>query len=187
MSNQPQSSPTIEFKPLSSDHWGGAFSCGVPEIDKWFRNNSGSMHKKFRSRVVTAHHIGNPAPVGFHALSLQLQDEKLLSGGERQLFRAQQRVFTSINIDYLAVARVLQGNGVGRLLLGHAIEIFYNAVVSFGVPVMTVVAVDERTCEFYSKLGFRRYGPTATQPRMLLPAQSVVDLFEQNKMLDITE
>lgn len=109
-----------------------------------------------------------------------MQDERLLDGSQRQLFRSVSKVFPSINIDYLAVDRRVQGNGIGKFLLGSAIEAFHKAIMIFGVPVMTLVAVDERTCEFYSKLGFRRFGPDVRQPRMLLPAQTVVDLFKQN-------
>ncbi len=44
---------------------------------------------------------------------------------------------------------------MGKYLLAHAIEHFYNTVVSFGMPVMTLFALDQETTEFYSKLGFR--------------------------------
>lgn len=165
------------IKPLSKECRREAFRCGAIDIDKWFRSKSWNQHEKLKTRVTTAHHPSGLVPIGFHALSLQMQDDNLLDGNQRNLFRSHQRLFASINLDYIAVDRKMQGQGLGRRLLAHAMEAFYRSVMDFGVPVMTVTAIDVDTCEFYNKLGFRPYGPDSASTRMLLPAQAVIDAF----------
>jgi GNAT superfamily N-acetyltransferase len=88
--------------------------------------------------------------------------------------------FPCVCLWYLAVQRQMQRSGFGRLLLGHAIERVYNIAQHAGVFGMTLVAIDEQVARFYEAMGFRQYAGDASQPKMLLPIQSIIDLVEQN-------
>jgi hypothetical protein len=70
--------PPIEFKRLSADCRRGAFSCWQRDIDKWFKDKALKHHQTLRSRVVTAHFLNTPNPVGFYALTMKLERESLL-------------------------------------------------------------------------------------------------------------
>jgi ribosomal protein S18 acetylase RimI-like enzyme len=85
------------------------------------------------------------------------------------------RLFPALQLQWLAVHNNHQGKGIGTIIMGRVIETFVESVVSFGVPVMTLVAANPRVAAFYRRLGFVQYGG-ASSPRMLLPAQSALEL-----------
>jgi ribosomal protein S18 acetylase RimI-like enzyme len=59
--------------------------------------------------------------------------------------------------------------------MGRIVDTFLDAADRLGVPVMTLIALNERAAKLYEKMGFQRYG-TSSPLRMMLPAQSVLDL-----------
>ncbi len=166
----------LEIRPLSGEIQIGAFSCGNTEIDKWCKTHCAKSHDRLESRVWVATLPGNIHPIGFYSLTLFLEEEQILNGRRWTPPFTKRKCFPTLQIQYFAVARHSQNLGVGTLLLGHAIDIFKSAANLIGVPFMTLFAVNRKTADFYKKLGFREYGPTASTPRMLLPAQSVLDL-----------
>lgn len=134
-------------------------------------------HIALVSRVTTAHLPGNIAPCGFFSLMMNLEDETALDGPSRQRARTKNRLFAAVHLEWLAVSRSMQGNGIGKFLLAHAITQFSRVAEIAGVPFMTVAAIDQRTCDFYAKLGFVPFGTTnIVSPRMLLPAQLAIQL-----------
>ena len=70
----------------------------------------------------------------------------------------------------------MQGNWDGTLLLGHAMERTYQIAQMAGVFALTLRPIAGRE-SFYAGHGFCRYGQSGA---MLLPIQSIVDVFEQN-------
>jgi GNAT superfamily N-acetyltransferase len=85
-------------------------------------------------------------------------------------------VFPAVQLLYLAVIKPMQGNGIGTLLLGHAMERTYQIAQMAGVFALTLRPIAGRE-SFYAKHGFLPYGQAGA---MLLPVQSIVDAFEQN-------
>ena len=171
--------PTLEFRRLSGDCPRSTFGCGHTEIDRWFRQNSLKYHNKHRARVVTAHLVGNKNPVGFYALTTKLEADDLLPADHRLFSRAEQGYFTSVQLFYLAVQRSMQRQGLGTIIMGDVLRSFYEVANRTGILALTLVAIDEPTTEFYRKLGFVPYGPNGGRPRMLLPAQIVIELVEK--------
>lgn len=60
--------------------------------------------------------------------------------------------------------------------MGSVIDDFYEVAVRTGIFALTLVAIDQKTAEFYRKLGFIDFGPeNLTQPNLLLPASTVIE------------
>lgn len=128
---------------------------------------------------MTAHLVGNENPVGFYALTTRLEADNLLSPDHRLFSRAEKGYFTSVQLFYLAVQRSMQRQGLGTIIMGDVLRSFYEVANKTGIFALTLVAIDEPTAQFYRKLGFAPYGPNSGQPRMLLPAQTVIELVER--------
>lgn len=179
MTDGSEQESALTFRPLSQDCRGRGFSCGEKDIDKWFCDKARKHHRRLLSRVRTAHLAGNPAPVGFHSLCVKLEPETDLTTNQGlSIWRSDNKMYASLHLEWLAVHRKFHGCGFGKLLLIDAVEQFYNSIMSFGIPAMTLVAINTQMASFYENLGFRRVGSDIARPKMFLPAKSAIDLFE---------
>jgi GNAT superfamily N-acetyltransferase len=167
--------PAYQFKPLVETCQRGAFSCGVREIDNWFRKNAWDQHRSRRSRVSTVHDAADDALVGFYAFCITLEDERLLDKHSHLKRLSIGRYFPTLQMHYLAVQKERQGNGIGTIIMGRIIDTFKDAAETLGLPAMTLVAINPRAAQLYTRLWFVSYGGPGSS-RMLLPAQSVLDL-----------
>jgi GNAT superfamily N-acetyltransferase len=121
--------------------------------------------------------------VGFYATTMKLEREGDLKKEQRSLLSWDGwnggKFFPVMHLRFVGVAKPLQRQGFGRVLMGAALDDFYEVAVRTGVFALTLVAVDKKTAEFYRKMGFVDFGdPEATQPALLLPAASVISLRE---------
>jgi GNAT superfamily N-acetyltransferase len=169
--------PPLSFKRLSPECGRGAFSCGDNDIDRWFRGQSLNHHQNYRCRVVTAHLTNNPVPVGFFAMCIRLERDDQLEQARRAESRSQSGMFTSVQLNSVAVQRTMQRQGIGTVLMGAALAEFYEIVIRTGIYALTLVAANRSVVDFYERLGFIVYGDHDTSmPKMILPAASVVEL-----------
>ncbi len=160
------------------------FRCGEREIDAWVREKALKEHNTLKLRVVTAHQEDAFRPVGFYALSLRVHPAADLTANtvERRLIKGQ---FVSLHLHWIAVHAPMQRRGLGTDLMARAIDDFYEIATRTGVRFMTLVSISEDTKAFYEKLGFEQYGTSLSHPKMLLPAQSVIEVREQySKVLE---
>ena len=87
-----------------------------------------------------------------------------------------------MHLQYVAVHHSLQRQRIGTVLMGAAIDDFYEVAVRTGIFALTLTAIDQKTSDFYRKLGFIDFGAEgATQPNLFLPAATVI---EARKKLD---
>jgi GNAT superfamily N-acetyltransferase len=172
--------PVLQTKRLTDECSRAAFSCGNSDIDKWFKNDALKHHNALDCRVVTGHLTKNPAPVGFYATTIKMEREDALPKEHRPWLRwPWGKTFPVMHLRYVAVIRPLQRQGFGTVLMGAAIDDFYEVSSRTGIFALTLVAVDQKTAEFYRNLGFVDFGDEeATQPSLLLPALSVMKLRE---------
>jgi GNAT superfamily N-acetyltransferase len=176
----PSPAATLEFRSLGDPCRCDRFSCGDQDIDKWFRGKAAKQHGNLRCRVVTAHFVGNDAPVGFYSMCWRLEPEDLLHSDDRQwfsrFFRPESGMFATLQLQHVAVQKPLQRQGFGTVIMGHALNAYLNVVVTAGDIPLTLVAKNKDVESFYFDLGFRRYGESVDMPRMLLPSASVLEL-----------
>lgn len=163
------------FKPLAEKPQQGDFFCGVNEIDKWYFKDAWDYHNKFRCRVTTIHSGENGDLVGFYAFCVTLESERLLDKSSHLHRFSVGRYFPTLQIYYIAVQKSLQKGGIGTIAMGKIIDTFREVASLTGVPVMTLTAINQRAANLYASMGFVRFGGPGPI-RMLLPAQSVLDL-----------
>src|ERR1700733_8790506 len=116
----------------------------------------GSRSFGFTSRVTTVRLEEDGDPVGFYAVCLTLEDESFLDRGRHVGIRnrSRNRLFPSVQFQWLAVDRKHQNKGIGTVMIGRVISTFVESGLSIGIPVMTLVARNQRVAKFYKKLGF---------------------------------
>jgi GNAT superfamily N-acetyltransferase len=151
------------------------FNCGVAEIDSWASDKAFRRHAQDRTRVFCAR-LGADAPViGFYSLSLSPVGSGLLLGQHADRYPEGFAPF--VYIDRLAVMRMQQRNGIGRILLMNALKRAF--IVSRDLPFYGVAlrSLNDRTTEFYKKMGFAQRENTG-HPLMILPIWTIRDLFQ---------
>jgi ribosomal protein S18 acetylase RimI-like enzyme len=168
----------LEYRPLSPDCATGAFSCGHDEIDQWFLKKAHNHHGQLRSRVTTVH-ATNGDLLAFFALRITLEDENLLVKTDPIRAFANRRQFPALHLEYLAVASAHQKQQIGTIVMGQILDKFHDAVVHLGVPVLTLVPVDDGTLAFYERLGFHHYAAHKGMRNMMLPGKTVLDMREK--------
>jgi GNAT superfamily N-acetyltransferase len=127
--------------------------------------------------AVTAHLDGDDDPVGFYAMTINpepadqfTQEQSFLAKLKLQFVRHQ---LTTVQLIWVAVQTSLQRQGIGTLLMGHALDDFYQVVDRTGVAAMTLSPISTNAAAFYTLIGFEPYGTSSPQ-RMLLSAEAVM-------------
>jgi GNAT superfamily N-acetyltransferase len=150
------------------------FDCGVADIDSWASEKAFRRHQQDRTKVFCARLGPNGPVVGFYSLSLSAIGSKLLLGQHGDRYPEGYAPF--IYIDWLAVIRPHQGDGIGRFMLVNALE--RALLVSHHLPFYGIAlrSLNNKKTHFYNKMGFaqREDGP---HPLMILPIWTVRDLF----------
>lgn len=126
--------------------------------------------------MTVAYEEGSHSGAAFVSLSLASQQNgKLPNGNHRDLWP---RGAPVVYVDYLAVARIRQGGGMGTALLMRSLETAYE--VSQLVPVYGVAlrSLNDRTTAYYKGLGFQVAPNEGVHPLMLMDIWSINELVE---------
>lgn len=159
----------LVIEPLGGRHERAAFSCGVPELDRYLKRQAGQDARRRIARVFVCTAEGSDAVIGFYTLSALSVDVGSLP--ERLARKLPRRPVPAALIGRLAVDRPAQGTGIGRLLLADALKRTASAGESVAVYAVVVDAKDENAREFYRAFGFQ---PLRDRPmRLFLPLGSV--------------
>jgi len=170
--NGTPSGPRYRIEPLGSNHERAAFSCGVPELDSYIRQQAGQdLKRKLAAVFVLA--ADNQAIAGFYTLSARsILASELPPDIEKKLPRYPLPVTL---LGRMAVARSLQGKGLGELLLFDALDRALRGsrhVASWAV----VVDAKAGARDFYLNHDFL---PLPSQPgRLFLPMKTIETMFE---------
>jgi GNAT superfamily N-acetyltransferase len=155
----------IAVEPLGRRHERGAFTCGNPELDDWFRRRASQDEKRNLARVFVAvdDELG---VVGFYSLSTYtLAIEDLPDELARKLPRYD--AIPAALIGRLARDERARGRGVGELLLADAVRRILGVGDTVAVLAIVVDAKDARAAEFYRAYGFQSF-PDRPQRLFLL-------------------
>lgn len=174
-------SSRIEFRRLSSGCRREAFACGFTDIEGYFRARAEIEHSALHARVVTAHLDGQSDPVGFFSMSVTTEPEDLFEKS-RSLFPSlsanfHQRSLLVVHLKWVAVISELHRRGIGTLLMGRAINDFYQVTDRTGIAALTLKPISEDAAAFYNSLGFSVFGD-GDLPPMFLPAETVIQARE---------
>lgn len=124
-------------------------------MDEYLQRRAG-QHQ--RDGIATTHVLVDDVQptrlLGYCTLSAaQLQLQELREADQKRL---PAYPVPAVRVARLAVSADAQGNGYGRLLLGHAVNLSLAVRQTVGVRVLLVDAKDAQAAAFYESFGFHR-------------------------------
>jgi len=158
--------------PLDEEHDLSGFTCGIPELDSWLREQARRNQRQNTSQtfvVTRAHRV-----VGYYALSAnaiaRLQVPKALACNTPDPIPV-------LLLGRLAVDQTEQGSGLGGYLLRDALIRSLRVTQSIGARAVMVAAISEEAAAFYRKYEFL---PSPIDPLLLfLPMKYIRQQFEE--------
>jgi len=142
------------IEPLTKSHNRDGFDCGSEPLNLFLKQTARQHASRGISRtfVLVEENVSEPKPIlGFFSLNLcQLRSDALSPEQQRKL---PQNV-PGVRLGRLAVARHLQGQGLGKILLVAAMEKFIEIFQRAGGIGLFVDAKDEKAKRFYEHFGF---------------------------------
>ena len=142
--------PVIE--PLARRHDRTAFSCGLPELDRYLARRAGQDIRRRIARVFVCTTDEADAVLGFYTLSaVSIDLGSLPEAFSRKLPR---HPVPCALIGRLAVDRSAHGRGLGRLLLADAVKRVLAAGETVAMHALIVDAANDDAKHFYEGFGF---------------------------------
>ena len=131
------------------------FSCGMPELDQYLRQQAGQDAARGFATVVLARAVDAPAAIlGYYAFSAASVPIVSLPK-EIAVKMPRYRNVPAILLGRLAVALSMQNRRIGSLLLFDALKRACAGEIAWAV--FLVEAKNERAAAFYEKFGFLRF------------------------------
>jgi GNAT superfamily N-acetyltransferase len=151
-----------------------AFCCGNDELDDFFTHHAARHHAAHRVRVTVAMHGGRI--VGFYWLVAHGQPLGRISSEAEAAFDTTK--FDATPLVYLGMIgtdRSVQGLGIGKILMVHAMRQTLAVADVVGVYALTLDAVDAETARRYAKWGFEYCveGADTTYVPMYIPVETI--------------
>ncbi len=141
-------------EPLSKSHDRDGFDCGSEPLNLFLKQTARQHAARGISRtfVLVNESASEPKPIlGFFALNLcQIQSEALPPEEARKL----PRNVSGVRLGRLAVARELQGQGLGKILLVATMKKFLEIFNTAGGISLFLDAKDQKAKAFYEHFGF---------------------------------
>lgn len=134
-------------------HDRAAFDCGVPALNEFLHKYAVQQSKKGLTTVYLLIDRRQSADIlGFYALSAsKVEATRLSAAAQKKLPRYPIPCF---RMGRLACSATRQGIGLGRILLGLAVERCLRARAQVAAYALLVDAKDEHAAGFYSHFGF---------------------------------
>lgn len=152
------------------------FECGELEIDRHVKDCC-AWHDIHRARVFVAAD-GSPVAAGFYCLSISASDAKNFNA-EVQRAAGSRAFIPFIYLNYLAVRSDIQNQGLGKLLLIHALRRCEEIAQRVGFYGVSLHALTTRAADLYHKYGFRAHDERMAKPFMILPTRALLELFAE--------
>lgn len=156
----------------SKAHDRSVFSCGVPELDLYIRQQASQDVKRDVARVFVAVNGENALVAGYYSLSAASFGKNDLPAAEAK--RLPHYPVPAVLLGRLAVDGACKGQGLGAWMLIDALNRIALASETLAVHAVIVDAIDENAAAFYQKYGFLRFPNTAR--RLFLPMATVRQL-----------
>ncbi len=145
-------SDALIIEPLGRRHDRAAFSCGLPELDRYLARQAGQHVRRRIARVFVCTAGDADTVLGFYTLSaLSIDLASLPDDLSRKLPR---HPVPCALIGQLAVDRSAHGRGLGRMLLADAVKRTVAAGETVAMHALIVDAANENAKRFYERLGF---------------------------------
>jgi predicted GNAT family N-acyltransferase len=140
------------FDPERHDRAG--FSCGVPALDEYLHRFAAQQRRKGVSTVfVLTEHSAPSLILGYYTLSAAQVDVASLSSAEQK--KLPRYPVPCFRMGRLACRADRQGQGLGKLLIGCAVERCLQARKQVAAFALIVDAKDAAAQSFYQHYGFK--------------------------------
>ena len=141
----------MKIEILQKRHDKTAFDCGQADLNRFIKQFALQHHKTGTSKTYVALDDQN-AVIGFYCLSSQSVDfESIDSHLTRKLPRYP---IPGIVIGRFAVSQNVQGQGIGKKLLAHALQQIRITSQLIGITFVVIHAKDEKAANFYKSFNF---------------------------------
>ena len=159
----------LVIEPLGKRHDRAAFSCGLPELDRYLARQAGQDVRRRIARVFVCTAEGTDTVLGFYTLSALAID---LSSLPEELSRKLPRhPVPCALIGRLAVDQSVRGHGLGHMLLVDAIKRTMHASDIMAIYAVIVDAKNNVAKQFYEGFGFASMQDDSM--RLFLPLGSI--------------
>ena len=148
---------------LADHHDRSGFDCGKPPLNDWLIRFAGQYERRGLARTYVLLRPGDNRALGYYALSNRHVDFVNLPPQKRKGLPSSLPIPTAL-IGRLAVDRVLQGQGLGDVLLVHALRRVLTLSEEIGIVAVLVEAIDDQARDFYLH---RNFEPLTDNPRRL--------------------
>ena len=156
---EPSSPPEPQFQEFLLGDWielghdRSSFDCGVPALNEFLHKFAQQQSKKGVCTVYVLVNAQAPQHIlGFYSLSAaQVEAARLSAAAQKKLPRYPIPCF---RMGRLACSKAHQGLGLGRILLGLAVERCLQARRQVAAYALLVDAKDESAAQFYAHYGF---------------------------------
>ena len=136
------------------------FDCGVPQLNEYLSRYAGQDRRRNVAQVYVLVDSREPAKVlGYYAISAaQIDVEQLSDEHKRKLPKYPIPCF---RMGRLAISRDVQGRGIGKILLGCAVDRCLKARQQVAAYALIVDAKDAAARGFYEQFGFLSFADNA--------------------------
>ena len=167
----------LRIVPLPSDTAFADFRSAEDEIDR----NLGKCcewQRCHRARVFCAYLADEPDMYGFYCLSMHAHESKAVEGFFTRSSDDVRGFVPFIYLNYLAVREGWRRRKIGTVLLLNALQKCSVVISTIGAYGIALNALTDDAIALYDRYGFKAPNPRRQKaPLMVLPAQSVLDLF----------
>ncbi len=147
------------------------FECGVPALDDYLSRFAEQHRRRGISSVYVLTDSAQPERIlGYYTLSAAEVDGQRLSEAERR--KLPRYPVPCFRMGRLACRSDQQGRGLGRLLLGCAVERCLKARQQVAAYALLVDAIDDGAKAFYTHFGFQSFQDTPLTLYLPLGRQS---------------
>lgn len=165
----------FRVEPLGPQHDRDGFTCGVESLDRYFKAQATQDMRRKANAVFVLVAPDQPARViGYFTLCAYALAQGAVPEAARRHVPRYPLVSATL-IGRLAIARDGQGQGLGSMLLGRALQRAYENAAIVGSSMVVVDAIDERAAQFYAVNGFTRLPDSL---RLILPMRRVGEMID---------
>ena len=151
---------------LGDEHDRGSFACGVESLDRYLKTQAGQDVRRKANAVFVLSEVSELTHVlGYYTLGAMAISQGDVPEAARKHVPRYPLVSATL-IGRLAVAKELQGQRLGAVLLADALRRAFYSAGTVGSSMVVVDALDEAAAGFYAAHGFVRLPDSL---RLVLP------------------
>ena len=162
-------------EPLDTKHSRNNFCCGKDLLDNYFWTQAKQDVKRKLSAcfVLVDNETGKIS--GYYTLSSNSISNDLIPESFKKKLPKSYLSIPTVLLSRLAIDKVFQGKGIGKLLLIDSLKRCYDTSKSVGTFAVIVDPLDKEAERFYEKYGFINLSDSG---KMFLPMKTIEELFE---------